>query len=61
MNTLNNLIGSCLLASEVIPQEVDGKLCIAAYARIYVGIYILVYMCYTFITRECTEDFTDST
>ena len=57
-----------LRVKRALGGEVDGKLRIAAHARmwyiyiyIYVGIYILVYMCCTFVTRECTEDFTDST
>ena len=50
--------GSDWRAKHALSGEVDEKLRVAAHARMWC-IYVCV--CRTFITLECTEDFTDST
>ena len=45
------------ITSLLVCEEV-GKLCVATHARIW---YICMCRGRMFITRECTEDFTDST
>ena len=45
-------------AKRALDGEVNGNLCIATHARIW---YIsqCTYMCRMFITRDCTEDFSE--
>ena len=38
--------------------EVDGKLYIATHAHMWC---VYIFMCHTFITRECMDDFMNST
>ena len=52
-------VGSVLIGERSEPSV--GSWWIENFISLCISIYGIIYMCRTFITRECTENFTDST